>query len=538
MKPAAPQKFQSPRPRTLIGCLLAAGCVLTLASASAMASAYSDAVLADSPYAYWRLGESAGTTAADAGGSYNGTYTGGYTLAQPGAINGDADTAVTLNGTSGYVNTTTLGNFGSAEMRYGFSFEAWFRATDKTREMALCSMRALANNMFFYVKLNAGSTAGRIQLVARNNLNELVQGYIDQTHALDGQWHHLVMATTPDDATPVVTAYLDGQACAVTHVSQTKWTTALNFQYPLPLGAANAQGTVNAFLDGDLDEVALYDHVLTPERVAAHYALSPHAPTGSRYRRAVLADNPYAYWRLSEASGPTAADDLGCFDGTYTVTAPSSIAYGAGGVDQGAPENKAVLLAQNGGTNAYIATTTLGYLGLEMGYGVTYEAWFSSTDTTSVMALCGTLNNINSMGFFIVLNTGNNVATPGAIEFFARNSESKLVRGSITALDAFDGRWHHLVMATTPNDATPVITAYLDGEARAVTHYNQVHWNVSGVAFQYPLAFGANNNRGVISGSLNGGLDEVAFYAHVLTPAEVAEHYEATIPEETVIAIR
>src|SRR4051812_1334419 len=57
-------------------------------------SYYSSAVLALSPIAYYRLGESSGTTAADSSGNgLNGTYNGGVTLGQPGGIFGDPDTA-------------------------------------------------------------------------------------------------------------------------------------------------------------------------------------------------------------------------------------------------------------------------------------------------------------------------------------------------------------------------------------------------------------------------------------------------------------
>ena len=60
---------------------------------------YAIEVAADSPLAYWRLGDSSGTTAADSSGNVrNATYAGTYTLAQTGLLTDDADTAVTVNG--------------------------------------------------------------------------------------------------------------------------------------------------------------------------------------------------------------------------------------------------------------------------------------------------------------------------------------------------------------------------------------------------------------------------------------------------------
>jgi len=61
---------------------------------------YSVAVAADSPIAWWRLGESSGTNAADSSGnSRDGTYAGTPTLGAPGYTR-DGNTAVTFNGTT------------------------------------------------------------------------------------------------------------------------------------------------------------------------------------------------------------------------------------------------------------------------------------------------------------------------------------------------------------------------------------------------------------------------------------------------------
>ena len=78
---------------------------------------YSAAVLADGPLAYYRLGDSSGTTMTDSSGNgRNGTYAGSPTLGAPGLVIGDTDTAVTFNGTSqqaqvpygSWMNTTSL----------------------------------------------------------------------------------------------------------------------------------------------------------------------------------------------------------------------------------------------------------------------------------------------------------------------------------------------------------------------------------------------------------------------------------------------
>jgi hypothetical protein len=61
-------------------------------------SAYRDAVMADSPRAYWRLGEASGTTAADETANNPGLYKNGVTLGRPGAVRNSVDTASSFDG--------------------------------------------------------------------------------------------------------------------------------------------------------------------------------------------------------------------------------------------------------------------------------------------------------------------------------------------------------------------------------------------------------------------------------------------------------
>src|SRR4051812_32689998 len=91
---------------SVVGVLLAG--VLTVVAAVVQAPAasatptYRDTVMADSPQAYWRLGDSGGSAADETGHGNTGTFaSSGVTTGASGAIAGDSDTAVTLNGSSG-----------------------------------------------------------------------------------------------------------------------------------------------------------------------------------------------------------------------------------------------------------------------------------------------------------------------------------------------------------------------------------------------------------------------------------------------------
>jgi hypothetical protein len=77
-------------------------------------------VLADLPAAYWRFGEDGGTTATDQRGTHPGSYVGDVQLGVAGAIRGDSDTAIALDGGS-----VAFGDVFGFEGRAAFTVEAW-----------------------------------------------------------------------------------------------------------------------------------------------------------------------------------------------------------------------------------------------------------------------------------------------------------------------------------------------------------------------------------------------------------------------------
>ena len=85
-------------------------------------SASGFALLVDSlsPTSWWRLGEGSGTTAVDEQGLNNGTYTGSITLGSAGLVTGDANTAITINSTTAYVDLSGA-TTAYADMTNGFS---------------------------------------------------------------------------------------------------------------------------------------------------------------------------------------------------------------------------------------------------------------------------------------------------------------------------------------------------------------------------------------------------------------------------------
>lgn len=221
-------------------------------------TAYYDAVMADSPLAYWRLGEASGLAAVDAtGNGYDGLYVGGAGLGAMGAIVGDVDTAVSFDGIDDRVTMGDVLDFVSGAP---FSVEAWARPVALpmgTSEFAICGKRGNdANGTQGYILRVRNDGAVEIRIYQNN-----VEASANGTTALPlGSYTHVV--GTYDGAMLAVYANglpLDQQVSPLSVVD-----------HGIGFGIGSDFG--NDSMQGDIDEVAVYDHVLSSARVAAHYA--------------------------------------------------------------------------------------------------------------------------------------------------------------------------------------------------------------------------------------------------------------------------
>jgi len=217
---------------------------------------YAETVLADSPATYWRLGESSGSTSSDSSGaSHDGTYATGVMLSVTGALTGDGNTAVALDGIAGSIQDTSGAGAptGSADR----SLEIWFKTTTTTSQPIFSygagSLSQFSVNLSgSHVLVNDG--AETLDFTAGGSL-------------ADGAWHHLVVTY---DSTTGVMVYLDGSAVGTAQATSGSLATVLDSS-GFEVGT---DGT--GFFNGSLDEAAIYGSALTSGEVAKHY----HAGVG------------------------------------------------------------------------------------------------------------------------------------------------------------------------------------------------------------------------------------------------------------------
>ena len=211
---------------------------------------YRSLVLSLSPVAYWRLGERSGTVVDDETGHYPGTYVNAPTLGVPGALAGDANTAVALNGTTQYATIVSL------PLLQTLSISAWVKI-------------AVAGT---YVVIGQGLGGFQLYPNGDGSITLDVNGGGPVLSAVPGSftfgpWHHVVASYGPTSGS----VYVDGVAVSTTWAARTF--TAV------PETVIGAQATtLNFKVSGSIDEVAIWSRALTAADVAAMYQ------TGRKYR--------------------------------------------------------------------------------------------------------------------------------------------------------------------------------------------------------------------------------------------------------------
>ena len=334
--------------------------VAVTVAAEGSASAYAEAVLADSPSSYWPLGEASGTTAFDWATGLDATVGPGVTRQAAGAVIGDPGTASRFAGRSDAFAATST----SEPASNSFTVEAWVKTSSTTGGKIVGFGNSNTANSSSYDRHVYMDGSGRISFGVYPGSTQTVSsapGYND------GSWHQIVATLGPAG----MVLYVDGAKVA----QRAEVTSGQAYSGYWRIGGDNVNGWPNqpasAFIAADIDEVAVYQKPLGLGEVIDHYVASgrtssaPAAPADA-YGKAVYTADPDFYWRLGESSGTVAADSSRSMTpGNYS-----------GAVTQGATG----LVAGTGDTAAAFADGIVSS-GTQINDPRTYslEAWFSTT---------------------------------------------------------------------------------------------------------------------------------------------------------------
>jgi hypothetical protein len=250
------------------GAVTSSAAALTVLTAP---NAYVTSILGDAPIAYYRLGETNGSTVAkDYAGGHDGTYH-NVDLGEPGYTAIDPDTAMnargTLNSYCGQISGTDI-NF---QGHTNFTLEVWVNGAAEQSDAAGIIAKGTADNGSpnnaneqFCIDISAGN----FRFFTRGGANSLYEA--DATVGPNGTWQHLVGVY--DDAGGHLYLYVNGQLSG--SPGNTRPAGLRVSSAAVGIGARRGGVSPDYDLDwnGLVDEVAIYNYALSAPQVAAHYA--------------------------------------------------------------------------------------------------------------------------------------------------------------------------------------------------------------------------------------------------------------------------
>lgn len=381
---------------------------------------YSAEVLADSPLVYLRLGESSGTTAADSSGnSRNGTYVGSPTLGVAGAISGDANTAVTFDGST---QAVTVPSTGLPTTDVDQTIECWVKFTSTTTGLFVAGRDVSSSTRG--VCIRTGTVAGT--LMCGNTVGTSPQSTGTYN---DGNWHHVVGLRHQSAGT--FELYVDNVSVASGTESNSTLGASGFFV------AERGNGTLR--FPGTIDEAAYYGTALSSTRIAAHYAAgtSSGAFTGTASTTATAS---------TSGAGVVGAVITAALAAVATITAAGVVATST---DAGQPVTATISAT---GVVAETTDATLAASATIATDGVVGTATDATLATTADLTADGTVNTATDAN----LTATASITAEGLVVSGKQGSAATTVTVTITA----DGSVAVSTDATAPVAAT--ITA--DGQ--------------------------------------------------------------------------
>jgi hypothetical protein len=211
------------------------------------------------------MGEPSGTTCVDDAGSFDLTYYNTPTLGAAGLLAGDANTAVTfVAASSQYARNTSGAPAGST---VGVTLECWvsFDTTNTTQTLiSWGNIEATVN----HARLEVQGDSQLYYYWSDGVSNRSVWVFANSTFATDVTHHFVVVHNY---AAETVTFYQNGELVETVDVSAYAVPAAIPSNVGGGMALAVYTGNLLNRVDGTLDEVAIYDVVLSAAQVANHY---------------------------------------------------------------------------------------------------------------------------------------------------------------------------------------------------------------------------------------------------------------------------
>ena len=373
--------------------------------ATVVQNSFSQAVLATPGLtSYWRLDDAPGsTTAADSSGNGNNlTYvnpTAGE-FGQPGALAGDADTAITLDGTDQYATIpSTVFQFpGGGDQ----TFETWFKTTSSGVLLSVTgagSVPGSAGQPSGWVPALYVGTDGKVYASMFWHGSTGAQ-VVSPGAYNDGTWHHVADVYSGGTET----LYIDGNLIGtMTGDSQVDFNGGA-YSYYLGTGFANGWAASNQswfYFNGSLDDTAVYSTPLSPATIAAHAAFATMGPINASMSLTKKGSGTLTLAGTNSYAGITSVSAGSLLvNGSIDAASPISVSSGAtlGGSGTVGTVSGPGVYSPGAATPGTLTTAGVslgaGTLVIDLASGTSFDQLKDATDGTTV-DITGTTLSLN-----------------------------------------------------------------------------------------------------------------------------------------------
>lgn len=447
---------------------------------------------------YWDLNEGTGSALADQSGNNNNGSISGTVAWTTGKYSNGLDFNRNNGAYVGISHATSSLNFAGANQ--AFSISLWVKTPTVTAGYwpRLISKADNASSRAFELFYHGDQDRYIFQLWNGSTIDIVYS----PTNLDDDQWHHLVVIR--DSA---MKFYFDGREVGQ-NVDNSGWGINYNNSLPIRLGALANSTDPNISYDGNLDEVRIYNRVLSASEINRLYYLTRK----SGIRAKTVTDNGLVgYWSFEEGTGTKAGDMSGS---------------GNNGTASGSPiwiDGKRGRALSFNGTSDFIdygdkSSFTFGNGSSDQPFTTT--AWVKLSDFSSAHSLISKYNGIPSE--WLVIYSGNQIGI---------NMYTSSETGYIGRFAPFDSnylnQWVNIVTTYSGNKSSTGIAVYINGVRADTTDVNGGSYTGMSDTVA-PLRVGARFHTGAVSLPWQGRVDEVRVYNRALSATEVASLYTAS----------
>jgi hypothetical protein len=435
---------------------------------------------------YWKMDDGSGTSATDSStNGITGTLTNGPTWTT-GQIGG----AVDLDGTDDYINLSTTHNYTSQD----FSISHWAKFDSLTTEAGGQGPVTIYKGAYqvngYYVQVSTtGSVIFFTNQSGANQTSSTPTGTI-----VTGNWYHMTYVRKGASVRIYING-VDSTTTVGTHSNPTSSGSNLEF--------GRYSSTIE--MNGQVDELRVYDRVLSADEVAQLYRLT--APTG-------VDTSLKGYWSFNAPDmASTTAYDRSGVGNTGTLT--NSPTKASGIVGQAVDFD---------GTNDYVSLTDGAQF--DPGGTASWCLWFyNDTALASSTALfmhdATSSRSASTYKWIAAYLTSNstNLSTYVRIGGTAYNAV-----GPTLATGYYTNAWHHVCSTFDKSLSSARLKIYIDGTLSGTADATNGDIDAGG----FPEI--GRWEQG--SGYFNGKIDEVRMYNRALTAGEIKSQYDAATPDK------